>query len=153
MKKLLIIPVSVAVAACATPATETGPAETTQSAEAVQPAQTAQAAEPSQAIQSAQVSEPQAGDSEAMVADNRSAENTAAIEALQAPQVDEVPAGSIPGRGVPESTVVCERVYPTGSVLPTKVCRDRTDIERKQEADRRIFDDIKRNTAIGNTRL
>ncbi|MGI9221840.1 MAG: hypothetical protein ACR2QS_12485 [Woeseiaceae bacterium] len=153
MKKLLIIPMSVAVAACATPATETGPAATAQSTETVQSAQPAQAPEPSPGIQSAQAGEQQADDSEAMVADNRSAENAAAIEALQAPQVDEVQPGNIPGRGVPESTVVCEKVYPTGSVLPTKVCRDRTNIDRKQEADQRIFDDIKRNTAIGNTRL
>ena len=145
MKKILIVPVSIAVAACATPTTEPVPSETSQATAAVATsasAPTTHATQPDQASQD-----------QTLVAENRPTENPESIQALEAPQVNEVQPGQIPGRGVPESTVVCEKVYPTGSVLPTKVCRDVTDIERKQEADRKIFDDIKRNTAIGNTRL
>jgi hypothetical protein len=44
-------------------------------------------------------------------------------------------------------------VVPTGSILPVKVCRSRSEIDRKEQADQEIFDDIKRNTAIFNSRL
>jgi hypothetical protein len=59
----------------------------------------------------------------------------------------------IPGIVEPEPAIVCERVVPTGSILPVKVCRSRSEIDRKEQADPEIFDEIIRNTAIFNSRL
>ena len=58
-----------------------------------------------------------------------------------------------PGRATTDPGIVCERVVPTGSVLPVKVCRERSDIELKEKQDQRVFDDIKRHTANGVSRL
>jgi len=88
-----------------------------------------------------------------MLAHNAETGSADGIEALESPQVSETPAEMIPGRPAQEPAIVCERVTPTGSLLPVKVCRHRDDIARKQEADQEIFDDIKRNTALGNSRL
>lgn len=88
-----------------------------------------------------------------MVAVNESAKEFSGIEQLKSPGVEELPPAMIPGRVVEDDPIVCERIIPTGSILPTKVCRDRRFIELKEDADRDMFDDIKRNTAIGNTRL
>lgn len=49
--------------------------------------------------------------------------------------------------------LTCEWVIPTGSKMRKKVCNKPSAINRKREADQKIFDDIKRNTAIGNSQL
>lgn len=105
---------------------------------------------------SAQASEPdQANESfdNGAVAQAEPAEDPGVIEAIKAPNVEMIPASDIPGRPEPELAIVCERVIPTGSVLPKRVCRHQSEIDRKQAADQKIFDDIKRNTAIGASRL
>lgn len=137
MNPFLPVVILFAVAACATPAPEP------KQSEAVQ------ASEPVQASQSAQVEE-SGGD---VLAHNAAAIDSTGIEVLEAPNVSEIPAEMIPGRSEPEPAIVCEKVVPTGSIIPVRVCRDRSYIQRKQEADQEIFDDIKRNTALGNTRL
>jgi len=141
MNRFLIIPMFVAVAACASPGTEPEPSKSVQTTEPLQA--------------------PVARDSDTLAdidpgtrADNDQAESTSGIiEELESPQVAETPPSMIPGRLEPEQSIVCERVVPTGSILPVKVCRTRSEIERKEHADQEIFDDIKRNTAIFNSRL
>jgi len=113
-------------------------------------AEPTQAAKPVQQAESLQTVERRETE---MVANNNSAEESSGIEELDAPGVEQVPPTMIPGRVVSDEPVVCERVIPTGSILPSKVCRERRYMEAKEEADQEIFDDIKRNTALGNTRL
>lgn len=146
MSRFLIIPICVAIAGCATPGTEPDPTEV------VQASGSAQASEAVQANNSPD-DDALANNDPDMLANSGPAEKSIGIEELEAPQVTETPPSMIPGIGEPEPAVVCERVVPTGSILPTKVCRSRAEIERKEEADQEIFDDIKRNTAIFNSRL
>ena len=139
MYRFLVVPTCVAIAACATPATDPDPSEAVQApASRVYPA-LAQTDSDAQTVN--------------VVADNDPAEKSTGIEELESPEVSETPPSMIPGRVEPEPAIVCERVVPTGSILPTKVCRTRAEIERKEQADQEIFDDIKRNTAIFNSRL
>lgn len=138
MKRFLVVPICLAVAACATPGTEV-------SSESIQAAD-------SRVDDTLTESGPDTM-TDNMLADTDPATGSSGIEELEAPQVDETPPSMIPGRIEPEEAIVCERVVPTGSILPIKVCRTRAEIERKEKADQEIFDDIKRNTAIFNTRL
>lgn len=137
MNQFLLIVVLFVVAACATPSLEPNRFEAVRSSEVIQSSEAVQAKE--------------SGDG--VLAHNAETENADGIEELESPSPSEIPAEMIPGRPVPEPAIVCERVVPTGSVLPVQVCRHRDAIERKQEADQEIFDDIKRNTALGNSRL
>ena len=147
MKRFLIIPISVAVAACATPGAGPDPSKSVQTTESIQTTEPLQAAV-------ARESDAPLNIDPAMQADNEQAGRVdGIIEELEVPQVAETPPSMIPGRIEPEQAIVCERVVPTGSILPVKVCRNRSEIDRKEEADQEIFDDIKRNTAIFNSRL
>lgn len=143
MNPLLLVVILLGIAACATSGPEPNRSESVQASKPVQ------ASEPVQASQSGQQEESGGG----ALAHNATAKNSTSIEAFEAPSVSEIPAEMIPGRPEPEPAVVCEKVVPTGSIIPVRVCRDRAYIERKQEADQEIFDDIKRNTALGNSRL
>jgi hypothetical protein len=134
------------MAACATPGTEPDPSESG-AAQAVD-----SRAVDSRGYETLAHSDPATPAGDAM-ADDGPAENSNSIEELEAPQVAETPPSMIPGVAKPEPAIVCERVVPTGSILPTKVCRTQAEIERKEQADQEIFDDIKRNTAIFNSRL
>jgi hypothetical protein len=78
------------------------------------------------------------------------AENFEGIEAIEAPGVSETP---MPPPRMVEPEVVCERMVPTGSTLPIKVCRLQSDIDRNHETDLRLMDDIKRSTMNGASRL
>jgi hypothetical protein len=131
MNQFLLGVILFAVAACATPSLEPNPSEAVQTSEAVQ------------------AKESGGG----ILAHNAAAKNFDGIEELEAPSVNEIPAEMIPGRPVLEPAIVCERVVPTGSVLPVEVCRHRANIDLKREADQEIFRDIKNNTALGNSRL
>lgn len=143
MKNILVIPVCVAVTACATPAAEP---EAYQAAQLAEPAQAAAIAPDSESFQAAERQETE------MVAGNEPSQQRS-IEALDSPEVEQIPHELIPGRAVSDDPIVCERITPTGSILPTRVCRDRRYMQLKENADREIFDDIKRNTALGNSRL
>ena len=141
MNRFLIIPICLAVAACATPGGEPKPSKSGQAPETIP-------------VSELPDNDTQAVNDPGMLANTDSAPNPGGIiEELESPQVAETPPSMIPGAMEPEPAVVCERVVPTGSIIPTKVCRTRDDIDRKEAADREIFDDIKRNTAIFNTRL
>lgn len=137
MNQFLLVVILFLVAACATPSLEPNPSDAVQSSEVIQTSEAVQAKESEDGI----------------LTQNAETKNADGIEELEAPKVGKVPAGMIPGRPKDEPAIVCERVVPTGSVLPVRVCRHRGDIDRKQQADREIFDDIKRNTALGTSRL
>ena len=126
MNRFLIVLTCVAVAACAAPGVEPKPSEAVEATDS--------------------------RDND-LLANNGPAERSTSIEEIEAPKVDEIPPSMIPGMTEPELAIVCERVVPTGSILPVTVCRDRLAAEKKQAADQEIFDDIKRNTAIFNSRL
>ena len=81
------------------------------------------------------------------------AENFERIEDIDTPNASKTPTEMMPHLSMAEPEIVCERVVPTGSVLPVEVCRRRSDVARKQEADQKLFDVIKRNTAMGASRL
>ena len=133
MNRFLLVTFMFAIAACATPSPEPDRSESVQNQ-----------------TESVQVVE-SGGDE--LQAQNKPAENYEGIEEIEAPKVNEIPAEMIPGLREPEPEIVCERVVPTGSVLPVEVCRRQSDIARKTEYDQEMFDNIKRNTAIGNSRL
>ena len=71
------------------------------------------------------------------------------IEDIESPAVAQTEMASGPIAPDPEPAIVCERVYPTGSIIPVRVCRDRAAAERKTDQDQRIFDHVKRSSAIG----
>jgi hypothetical protein len=128
MYRFLVVPTCVAIAACATTGTEPDPSEAVQAAE-------------SRDYETLAINNPDTPAGNVM-AGNDPAENSNRIQELESPEVSVTP-----------PSIVCERVVPTGSILPVKVCRSRSEIDRKEQADQEIFDDIKRNTAIFNSRL
>lgn len=137
MNQFLLLSILLALAACATPSPGPDRSESMQVPESVETSE------------SVEVNEPADDD---LLAQNKQAEVHGGIESVDTPNVSEIPPEMIPGIAAPEAAVVCERTVPTGSVLRVKVCRHKAEIERKQEADQRIFDDIKRNTAVGASR-
>lgn len=153
MNRTLLIPTLFTFAACASSGPEPEQAVSFESPAPAQAAPAAAQAEPAPAQQEF----PSASESASppMVVQNDSAKSSSSIEDIDAPNVKKTPPSQIPGRVVsePEPQVVCERVVPTGSILPVKVCRDRSEMARKEQYDQEMFEDIKRNTAIGNTRL
>lgn len=132
MSRFLLYIMCLAVAACATPGPELNRFDSDQVSESGQA--------------------DKLGDNDTLAQSNPS-ENTGIIEELEAPKVGEAPASMIPDSAELEAAIVCERVVPTGSVLPARVCRHQSEIDRKRATDEKIFDDIKRNTAIGASRL
>ena len=146
MRNFLVVPLTIAVAACATPVAEP------ESSTAIRATEPVPAAEPAPIPAPAEERHINQQPDE-IVAENEPTKSFQGIEDIESPAVDEVAPSMIPGRAAPETSIICERVYPTGSILPTKVCRDKSEIEKKQEFDQEVFDDIKRNTALGNSRL
>ncbi len=144
MNRLLLVTVMFTVAACATSSPATDRSESDQTPDLAEAAQPVEAPAPARAGES---------QSDEMLAQNDAAGGFDGIEEVEAPNVGETPASMLPEKPTSKPAIVCERVVPTGSVLPIKVCRHRSEIKRKEEADRKIFDDIKRNTAIGASRL
>lgn len=133
MNQFLLVTILFAVAACATPSLEPNRSESVQAMESGG-------------------DELESGGDELLV-HNDQAEKFERIEEIEAPNVSETPAEMIPHMRVAEPEIICERVVPTGSRLSVEVCRRRSDIARKQDANQKLFDDIKRNTAIGASRL
>ena len=74
------------------------------------------------------------------------------LEDIEAPDVRETPAAMIP-RIQREPVVICEKVRPTGSIIPVEVCRRRADIEKQRQDDQEAFGKIKSNTANAASRL
>ena len=132
MNRFLLVAIVFGVAACATPGVDEGQSGSVQRSDAIQTGESA---------------------GESTLAQNQQAEVTDGIEEFDTPVASETPPESVPNIVEPEPAIVCERVVPTGSILPVKVCRHQTDIKRKGERDREMFDDMKRNTALGTTRL
>lgn len=96
---------------------------------------------------------PQANESsQNMVARNNDNDSTGNIDDLESPGVKETSTSDMPVTPSVESAVICERVYPTGSILPVRVCRDVSAAARKTEQDQRILRDVKTNSAIGGAR-
>lgn len=128
MNRFLLVTISIAVAACATPSVEPDRSKSVQAMES-------------------------GGDE--LLEQNIPTENFEGIQEFEAPNASKTPAEMMPHFRMAETEpeIVCDRVVPTGSILPVKVCRRRSEIERKTEADQELFDDIKRNTAIGTSRL
>lgn len=85
--------------------------------------------------------------------ENSAAAGVTGIEAVEPPQPHETPAEMLPRVHVDEPEVVCTREVPTGSRLAVEVCREVSDVERRQDADQRLLDEIKTNSAIGASRL
>ena len=144
MTRLLLLVVSAAVAACATPETQvdrTAPVPLAPSNVAAPAVSAAVPATRSGPV-TGELAEPTARDGDA----------AGVIQEVEAPQPLETPAEMIP-RPVVESPIVCTWEVPTGSRLRVKVCRDRAYMERKQEQDQDIFSDIKTRTAINAGQL
>ena len=136
MNRCLPVTFSLFIAACANQAPEQDGIESYQ------------ASAPVQESQPAIDEEPRAGN---LVATETLADEAPDIEELETPTLDQIPAELIPGKAEPE--VVCERSVPTGSIMPVKVCRAVSDIEQQQTDDRKLIDNIKRNTANAASRL
>ena len=147
MSRSVLVLILLTVAACATSRQEPRLPEPAQSSASPGSSQAIR----DQAADQAAGEEGSAGDE--MLADNTASGEFAGIEELAAPSASETPPEMIPNPVAPEPQIVCERVVPTGSILPVKVCRHQAEISKQQEADQRAIDTIKRNTALGASRL
>ena len=126
MNRFLLVSIMFGIAACATPSPEPNRPESVQVVES-------------------------GGDE--LQAQNNPVENYEGVEEIEAPSVSEIPSEMIPGLREPELEIICERVAPPGSLHKVEVCRRRSDIARRTQSDQELFDDIKRNTANGASRL
>ena len=145
---LLVVPIF-AMAACATSGQEASRSASVQAAETAPISEEPRASEVVQVSAVAAVGELD-DDAPTRITEEQYA---GVIDDLESPDASEIPAEMIPGRPTLEPAIVCEKVVPTGSVIPVRVCRHADYAKRKQDADQEIFDDIKRNTAIFNSRL
>ena len=84
-----------------------------------------------------------------LVGQNTASEDSAAIEDIDAPDAPKTPTEEMPHVQAGQPGVVCEKVVKTGSIMPTTVCRRKADIERRGDSDRKLYEDIKRNTTLG----
>ena len=142
MNRCLLIATLFFVAACAT--SDPQPSQT----EYAQPVNTAanDTAVRNTAAQPAQAANDASGTAASASSDYES------IEDVEAPKASETPAAMIP-RIPREPEVVCEKVRPTGSILPVEVCRRRADIDKQRDEDQDAFGKIKSNTANAASRL
>jgi hypothetical protein len=83
------------------------------------------------------------------VGQNAASGDSAAIKDIDAPDAPKTPTEEMPHVQAGQPGVVCEKVVKTGSIMPTTVCRRKADIERRGDSDRRLYEDIKRNTTLG----
>ena len=141
MNRFLLVSMLFTIAACATPDAEPDRYESAQ----VVTAGNDQMLTRSSAAQDSGV----ASQSVANTGADSDLEN---LEDIDAPDVRETPAAMIP-RVQREPEVVCERVRPTGSIIPVEVCRRRADIDKQGDEDREAFNKIKSNTANAASRL
>ena len=84
-----------------------------------------------------------------LVGQNAASGDSAAIEDIDAPDAPKTPTEEMPHVQAGQPGVVCEKVVKTGSIMPTTVCRRKADIERRGDSDRKLYEDIKRNTTLG----
>jgi hypothetical protein len=146
MNRFLLVTSLFVVAGCATPAAEPSQSESFQATE-------------SGSNELLEHNNPVAGfeGAEVVAGNHEGAEGVAekfeGIEDVEAPSVSKNPAEMVQQTQMAEPEVVCERVVPTGSSLSVRVCRRTADIERNQREDQKLFDDIKRNSNIGTSRL
>jgi len=89
----------------------------------------------------------ESGGDELLVHDSP-AESIQGIEEIEAPNVSETPAAMIPRSAMAEPSIICERESPTGSRIPVKVCRGRSEVLRRQEADQKTLRDMQNLEAI-----
>ena len=146
MNHYLLVVTLFAVAACATPGPVSNRSDAVAAVDAVEDVESVEAAQTPATVLAQETDD-------SMLVSNADATSSIGIQDIEAPTVTETPAELIPGRPAQEPAVVCERVIPTGSMLPIKVCRNRADVDRKREADQEIFSDIKDNTVLGTSRL
>lgn len=145
MYQILLVMVLFAVAGCASPGPQSNPTATMVSPEAFQTPDTSSTSESTLESELVQSSE----SVDHVYAQNDEGETASRIEDIDSPDVERASMGMVPDQPTPESAIVCERVVPTGSIIPVKVCRDLNSVARKSEQDRKIFDDIKTGSAIG----
>ena len=122
MNRFLLVTIMFCIGAYATPSPEPNRTESVQVVESSESVQVVESSESVQAMESS-------GDE--LQAQNNPAEKYEGIEDIEAPKVREIPAEMIPRLREPEPEIVCDRVVPTGSILPVKVCRRQSDISRK----------------------
>ena len=119
---LSLVPILFAISACATSGSEPNRSESVQAMES-------------------------SGDG--LLAHDSQAESTQGIEEFEAPNVGETPPEMIPRAAKVESPVVCERVTPTGSRIPVRVCRSRAEIEEREKADQKMLREWQNKALIG----
>jgi hypothetical protein len=124
MRRFLLITAFFAIAGCATPGQEPDQPEYLQALES--------------------------GGLESVSNESKAPENYNGIEDIEAPNVAETPVAMLPP--VAESDIVCTREAATGSILKTKVCRRRSDIELQSQKDQRELRRIKTEIAVGSSR-
>ncbi len=150
MDKIMLVLATFAVAGCATPGLQTSLPEVDHGPAVGQDAEELRA---SDVMRNADFTDEQTPVGEHIVARNDDGmDKITGIEDIESPGVSETPAELIPNRPQEDPSIVCERVRPTGSIIPVKVCKHVGDAERKGEYDREMFDDIKRGSALGGAR-
>ena len=144
MYRILLVSTLLVVGACATSNPESNQVESVpvanSSSSEVRTNYSSSSSTPSASVATLESSETVAG-------------NVENIQDVEAPGASEGRASAMQTPSMAESAIVCERVVPTGSILPVRVCRHRSDIERNRTTDQKMIDDIKRSTANGASRL
>jgi len=142
--RFLLVTMFFAVAGCVTPGQETSQPEYMQTSEST--SDELPASNQSAAVQTVET----AGDE--LEAPESSVASNGVIEYFEAPTPSEGPIAALPPRPPSEPEVICTREVTTGSILKTKVCRSRADIERQREHDQRALRRIKTHIDVGAPR-
>lgn len=139
MKQLIPVMFLVAIAACATQSPEPNSPVSAKVAESVS------AKTP--------VADAAADDDGLLVGQSSAGDYDGVIKEVEAPDVTQSSVHSLQDPSDSESEYVCEWVVQTGSIMRKKVCRLRSEIERREEHDQKMIGDIKRNTANAASRF
>ena len=150
MNRILLITTFFAIAGCATPGQEPGQSAHLQALESASDRLT-DSSQPAtaQTVESfADNSTPPDSQAEGIAG----TEDIDGIEDIDAPNVGKTPVGMLPPPALAESEMVCTREASTGSIIKTKVCRSRAEIERQRELDQKDLRQIKTQIAVGAPR-
>ena len=131
MNRFLLIATLIGIAGCATPGQEQGQPQSLQ------------------ALESTGAALPDSDHSTAGD-ESQAPESRDGIEDIDAPNAGETPVAMLPPST--EWDIVCTREVATGSILKTKVCRRRSEIEAQRESDQRELRRIKTEIAVGTPR-
>jgi hypothetical protein len=140
MNRFLLVTFLFVVTGCATTSPEPNQSESLQAAES----SSNELLEHKNPVEDFENAEVVAENSEGAASE---AEKFEGVEYYEPPSESENSAEMLLPEMMPEPEIVCERVYPTGSRLPVRMCRSQAEIELNQLNNKKL-DEIKLNSNI-----